>query len=122
MTKQPGNNRDVYYISLLAEDGLGKPLNEYFTFDEASKLDLKDTGVTVLDVHDLVIRHKQRHPELDEDALYSIPVYTLVEDLIDEHPKASYFLDECPFVGSLRKWFESGRKLTELSMKWQKVP
>ena len=100
MTKQPGNNQDVYYISLLAVDECGKPVNDYFTFDEASKLDLKDTGVKVLDLHDLMIRYHQRHPELDEDALNSIPVYELVEDLIDEDPKASYFFDECPFVGS----------------------
>ena len=86
-------------------DQFGKPLNEYFTFDEASKLDLKDTGVNVLDVHDLVIRYKQRHPDLDDEALKSVPVYALVEDLIDEHPKASYFVDECPFVGSSNNWY-----------------
>ena len=119
MTKQPGNNQDVYYISLLAVDKFGKPVNEYFTFDEASKLDLKDTGVKVLDVHDLKIQYKQRHPELDEKALKSIPVYELVEDLVDEHPKASYFVDECPFVGSSKKFQSPGSTYGKI-MKLQK--
>ena len=106
MTKQAGYNHDVYYISLLAVDKLGKPKDEYFTFDEASKLDLQGTGVKVLDVHQLLVEYKQRHPELDEQAIKSLLVYELVEDLVDAYPKASYFLDECPFAESYAKWWK----------------
>ena len=100
MTKRSGGNRAVYYISLLAADKFGRPLNQYFTFDEASKLDLKDTNVIVLDVHQLQTRYFQRHPEVREDILEEMTVYELVEDLIDADPMASYFLDECPFIAS----------------------
>ena len=98
MTKRSGGNRAVYYISLLAADKIGRPLNQYFTFDEASKLDLKDTNVIVLDVHQLQTRYFQRHPEVTEDVLQQMTVYELVEDLIDADPIASYFFDECPFI------------------------
>ena len=109
MTKQPGYNRDVFYISLLAVDKFGKPKDEYFTFDEASKLDLQNTGVKVLDVHQLVAEYKQRHPELNEQAMKALLVYELVEDLVDAYPKASYFLDECPFAESNSKWWKLRR-------------
>ena len=98
MTKRSGGNRAVYYISLLAADRFGRPLNQYFTFDEASKLDLKDTNVIVLDVHQLQTRYFQRHPEVTEDVLQQMTVYELVEDLIDADPMSSYFFDECPFI------------------------
>ena len=98
MTKRSGGNRAVYYISLLAADSFGRPLNQYFTFDEASKLDLKDTNVIVLNVHQLQIRYRQRNSDLSEDLLQQMTVYELVEDLIDADPMASYFFDECPFI------------------------
>ena len=98
MTKRSGSNRTVYYISLLAADRFGRPLNQYFTFDEASRLDLKDTNVIVLDAHQLKTRYHQRHPEVREDVLQQMTVYELVEDLMDSDPMASYFLDECPFI------------------------
>ena len=98
MTKRSGGNRAVYYISLLAADSFGRPLNQYFTFDEASKLDLNDTTVIVLDVHQLQTRYHQRHPDESKDALQKMTVYELVEDLIDADPMASYFFDECPFI------------------------
>ena len=98
MTKRTGGNRAVYYVSLLAADRFGKPLNQYFAFDEASKLDLKDTNVIVLDVHQLQTRYFQRHPEVTKDVLQQMTVYELVEDLIDADPIASYFFDECPFI------------------------
>ena len=98
MTKRSGGNRAVYYVSLLAADKFGRPLNQYFTFDEASKLDLKDTNVIVLDVHQLQIRYRQRNSDLSEDLLQQMTVYELVEDLIDADPMASYFFDECPFI------------------------
>ena len=117
LSKQPGQVQDVYYISLLAVDQYGKPKDEYFTFDEASKLDLQDTGVKVLDVHQLVINYRERHPELDDDTLRSVTVYELAEDLIDADPKASYFMDECPFIGSAVKWYDiSGRNILRLIM------
>ena len=100
MTKRSGNNRAVYYISLLAADEFGRPLNQYFTFDEASKLDLKDTNVIALDIHQLQIRYRQRHPDLSEDVSRQMTVFELVEDLIDADPMASYFCDECPFIAT----------------------
>ena len=100
MTKRSGYNQAVYYISLLASDELGRHRNQYFTFDEASKLDLKDTNVIVLDVHQLKNRYRQRHPEVSNKALEMMTVYELAEDLIDADPMASYFFDECPFIAS----------------------
>ena len=100
MTKRPGYNQAVYYISLLASDEFGRHRNQYFTFDEASKLDLKDTNVIVLDVHQLKSRYRQRHPEVSNKALEMMTVYELAEDLIDADPMASYFFDECPFIAS----------------------
>ena len=96
----------MFYISLLAKDNFGRPIDEYFTFDEASKLDLKETGVIVLDVHLLFRKYRIKHPELDEKALKGLTVYELVEDLMDEYPKASYFLDECPFIESSPNWWK----------------
>ena len=100
MTKRLGYNKAVYYISLLATDVFGKQKNQFFTFDEASKIDLKDTNVVVMDVHQLVIKYRQRHPETSEEDLKQMTVYKFVEDLIDADPMASYFFDECPFIAS----------------------
>ena len=100
MTKRLGYNQTVYYISLLASDEFGKPRNQYFTFDEASKLDLKYTNVIVLDVQQLQTRYRLRHPEVSEKVLKQMTVYELAEDLIDADPMASYFFDECPFIAS----------------------
>ena len=88
----------VYYIALTASDIMGKPRNEYFTFDVASKMDLADTKVQVLDCHDLKEMYRKRHgDEVAEDA----NVYDLVEDLIDSNDREEggfYFVDECPFL------------------------
>ena len=100
MSKQPGYIQTVYYISLLASDEFGKPRNQYFTFDEASKLDLKYTNVIFLDVLQLQTRYRRRHPELSEKVIKKMTVYDLAEDLIDADPMASYFFDECPFIAS----------------------
>ena len=100
MTRRLGNNQAVYYISLLAADVFGYQKNQFFTFDEASKLDLKDTNVVVMDVHQLVKRYRQRHPTVSEEVLKQMTVYKLAEDLIDSDPMASYFFDECPFIAS----------------------
>ena len=72
MSKQPGYSQTVYYISLLASDEFGKPRNQYFTFDEASKLDLKCTNVIVLDVHQLKTRYRHGHPEVSEKVIEKI--------------------------------------------------
>ena len=90
-----GNSKKlVFYIVLTAADEKGKPRNEYFTFDIASKMDLKDTNVKVLDSHDLLEMYSTKHGiEAAKDA----DVYDLVEDLIDENIGGSYFVDECPF-------------------------
>lgn len=104
MANQSDYKHRVYYISLLASDEFGKPKDEYFTFDEASRIDLKDTTVIVLDVHDLFLMYKQRHPEMNEEALKSVTVYDLADDLIEADPKASYFFDECPFIAYSMKF------------------
>ena len=92
MTKRHGPSRNVYYISLLASDEFGRHLNQFFAFDEASKLDLKDTNVIVLDVHQLFTRYRQRHPEMSEEALKDVNVYEMSVDLIESDPTGSYFL------------------------------
>ena len=106
MTKRLGHSRNVYYISLLAADQYGKYRNEFFTFDEASKLDLKDTNVIVLDVHQLYIRYRQRHPDMSEEALKDVNVYDMSVDLIESDPTGSYFFDESPFIASSNRWYE----------------
>ena len=86
--------RKVFYISLLAADKKGRPRNAYFTFDLMSKLDMKNTEVKVLDVHDLIEEYKKHHNgQIGED----ITVYELVDDLIDHNLDGDFFLDECPF-------------------------
>ena len=114
MTNQSDYNHRVYYISLLASDQFGKPKNEYFTFDEASKIDLEDTDVKVLDVHELLLMYKQRHPEMNEEALKAVTVYELADDLIEADPKASYFFDECPFIASRNPDFDTRGRLIKL--------
>ena len=74
MTKRLGHSRNVYYISLLAVDRFGRHHDQFFTFDEASKLDLKDTSVIVLDVHQLFIRYRQRHPMMRIKALKDVNI------------------------------------------------
>ena len=88
------STRDVYYIVLTAADETGKPRNEYFIFDIASKMDLKETNVKVLDSHDLLEMYSNKH---GKEAAKDANVYELVEDLIDENTGGSYFVDECPF-------------------------
>ena len=88
----------VYYIALTAPVKKGKPRNEYFTFDIASKMDLADTEVLVLDCHDLKEMYRKRH---GDRAVKDANVYDLVEDLIDSNDReesGSYFVDECPFL------------------------
>ena len=110
MTKRLGHSRNVYYISLLAADRFGRHLNQFFTFDEASKLDLKDTNVIVLDVHQLFIRYRQRHPEMSEEAMKDVTVYEMSVDLIESDPTGSYFFDESPFIASRESWSEGKMK------------
>ena len=106
MTKRLGHTRNVYYISLLAADRFGKHLDQFFAFDEASKLDLKHTNVIVLDVHQLLTRYRDRHPEMSEEALKDVNVYEMSVDLIDSDPKGSYFFDESPFIVSSKSWYD----------------
>ena len=95
MTKKNGQNQPVYYISPIASDEFGKPENEYFTFDEGSRIDLEDTDVKFRDVHALLDEYKVAHPM---EKIKEISVYDLLEDLIKRNPKASFFVDECPFI------------------------
>ena len=88
----------VYYIALTASNRRGKPRNEYFTFDIASKIDLADTKVQVLDSHDLMEMYRKRH---GDEAASSPDVYDLVEDLSQATNREAighYFVDECPFL------------------------
>lgn len=86
--------RNVFYISLLASDKDSRPRNAYFTFDLMSKLDMKNTKVKVVDVHDLVEEYKKHHNgKIGED----ITVYELVDDLINHNLDGDFFMDECPF-------------------------
>ena len=109
MTKHPGYSHKVYYISLLASDEFGNELDEYFTFDEASKLDLQGTVVNVLDVHQLIANYRQRHPEKSVEVLDAVNVYEPALDLIESEPKGSYFFDECPFINSFTNWYETDK-------------
>ena len=89
-----GKKKKVFYISLVAADKRGRHRNEFFTFDLMSKMDMENTEVIVLDVHDLVERYRKNHNgQIGDD----ITVYELVDDLIDHNQDGSFFLDECPF-------------------------
>ena len=88
----------VYYIALTASDRCGKPRKEYCTFDIASRMDLADTKVHVLDCHDLKEMYRKRH---GDKAAEKADVYNLVEVLIDSNEREEgglYFVDECPFL------------------------
>ena len=95
MKKKNGQNQPVYFISLVASDEHGKPVNEYFTFDEGSRIDLEDTDVEFRDVHALLEEYKVAHPM---EKTEKISVYDLLEDYIKRNSKASFFIDECPFM------------------------
>ena len=97
MKNQNGQYEPVYYISLIASDYGGVPENEYFTFDEGSRIDLEDTDVKFRDVHALLDEYKVAHPM---EKFENITVYDLLEDFILRNPKASFFVDECPFLSS----------------------
>ena len=85
----------VFYISLAAADIYGVPRNEYFTFDIASKMDLENTDVMVLDCMDLLTDYRhQNEAEVPE----KITVYELVENFMKNHPRGYFFIDECPFL------------------------
>ena len=93
-TNQEGKS-GVYYISLVAGDQFGVPKNQHFTFDIASKMDLEDTDVEMLDCHDLLNQYQtQNEGEVPKE----ITVYELVENFVKNHPRGSYFIDECPFL------------------------
>ena len=109
MTKQNVQNEPVYYISLIASDRFGRPENEYFTFDEGSRIDLEDTDVEFLDVHALLGEYKDAHPT---KKINKITVYGLLEDFIARNPKASFFVDECPFI--MNDYFYRGSNLGTL--------
>ena len=95
MTKE--NGQPVYYISLIASDFEGEPKNEYFTFDEGSRIDMEDTDVKFRDVHALLDEYQIAHPM---EKIETITVYDILEDFIQRNPKASFFVDECPFIGN----------------------
>ena len=99
-----GKKRKVFYISLVAADKRGRHRNEFFTFDLMSKLDMENTEVVVLDVHDLVELYKKNH---NGQIGWSITVYELVDDLIDHNQDASLLVDECPFPADYRSKFSS---------------
>ena len=87
--------RGVYYISLVAGDVFGVPRNQHFTFDIASKIDLEDTDVEVLDCQDLINQYRNQ-PE--GEVTEKITVYELVENFVKNHPRGCFFIDECPFL------------------------
>ena len=93
-TDEEGKNR-VYYISLVAADRNGVPRDEYFTFDVASKIDLEDTDVDVLDCQDLINQYRNQN---EGKVPRKITVYELVENFVKNHPRANLFVDECPFL------------------------
>ena len=95
----------------MASTRYGKPDYGYYTFDEATKIDLAGTGVKVLDVYQLLAKYICRNPDISKEGLQALTVYDLANDLIDAAPKASFFFDECPFIGVSTKWYEIGGKM-----------
>ena len=95
----------------MASTRYGKPDYGYYTFDEATKIDLAGTGVKVLDVYQLLAKYIYRNPDISKEGLQALTVYDLANDLIDAAPKASFFFDECPFIGVSTKWYEIGGKM-----------
>ena len=95
--KSQGKKRQVFFLSLVAADRQGRHRNEFFAFDVMTKMDMQNTEVVVLDVHDLVDSYKKNH---HGNLPSNITVYELVEDFIDHHPDDSFFIDECPILGN----------------------
>ena len=87
--------RSVFFISMVASNRFGQRINEYFTFDIATKLEFENTNVVVLDCHDLLSFYIDKKKG-------SLPkhfdVYDMVEELIDSFPDGFHFVDECPFL------------------------
>ena len=97
-----GKNSKSFFVSLVAANKKGRHLNEFFTFDIMTKMDMETTEVRVLDVHDLVNEYKKNNNGKIPDEL---TVYELVLDLIDHNQDGSFFLDECPFLAEkFRGW------------------
>ena len=95
MANKKSQNKDVYYVSLLAADHRGKPLNEYYTFDEGSRIDLEGTGVKFLDVQELVNQYTEEHKWR---WMKGTTVYYILEQFMKKNPDASFFVDECPLI------------------------
>ena len=68
--------RNTFYISLLAAEKYGRARNAYFTFDLMSKLDMQNTQVKVMDVHDLIEEYKKNHNGHTADFHISKPLIT----------------------------------------------
>ena len=109
MSKTTTMNNDekgcVYYISLVAADKKGFPRDEIFTFDIASKIELEDCDVQVLDCHDL---GKQYEIYCEQTSKEEATVYEMVESLIRNNPDSSYFIDECPFLTQSDTFLDAG--------------
>ena len=91
------NGKNVFFISLAATRGYGKPEPHSFIFDLITKLEFKDSNVKALDVLDLLGAYKIQNPTYDTK---EITVYDLVEYFVQENSDADVIVDECPILWS----------------------
>ena len=97
----PIKNKDkkVFFVSLVASERVkgihykGFPTKEHFLFDVASELELSGYGVIFMSCQDL----EQYYHDQEGKGSTSLPIYDLVQYLIQNNHGSSFFLDEVPF-------------------------
>ena len=99
-TAENDETKEVYFISLVACDGWGRPIGETpYVFDICTKhFDLKNTKVNAIDVPYLLNFFKNHRLTDDEDI--SNNVYRLLEFFVRNKPNGHFVVDEVPIVCS----------------------
>lgn len=97
--------KKVYFLSLIAADRFGKPINKTYVYDLVSdRYDLPHTGDGMspifMDVPRLIKYYKENRSfrERAQGAFRPPSVYDLAKFFIAKNPDSHYFLDECPIM------------------------
>ena len=96
-----GTPSAVYYISLVATDKSGHPYNERYVFDVASKLEMENTGVQVIDIPDLVDFYYAPNAIQNERTITKtgkLKLYDFVESFVERNRNSAIIIDECPIL------------------------
>ena len=99
---------DVYYITLANTSDDGRPLVDQDMFSVATKMEMQDQNVHVMDAWDLFEFFQNENPSSYIDSS-EVNLFDLLQHFIKKKPKSDIFIDEAPF-------FLSSRQLTGLSL------